>query len=902
MATYYVDYAGSAGTGDGSSFANRADKIQSIFSSQTTLNSGDAIRIKGAPVTSLGTASIADTSRVHQRTGYTESVTHNKVVYSTTTGETKIQMGAYGAYGWETGDRIFIVTDPGASSLNQPSLLGVHEITVVGTDYTNTLEIKLNGYTANSNGTSTVNSAMQYMGFNQAIKLNTTGLFVNIASMDADRSAWTSATNGSTTLQAYNATSGNSSTVQTARWPTGSDRITALSGAASGGSAEKIAHYQLPSTLNLTGYRQVSFLVHCNSYQSKRTETPDTLRLCSDTAGNTTVHTIPIDLNGFTDGPNSGWTPVTVDLGVDLGQNINSIALYREEQQSSTTYYFQNIVACKNSSDANAITHSSCIGLKEANNPIWQPVDMLWNDWVIPSGGGNFKYHQYSRYSNAAGYWSSTGSAVNVFKVEPIRIDTRSLSNNTTAYDLINLTGSASSGSIAEADLVASDLSAISGGWNNTDMSSKSADFATIIHFDESNKPFHQLSNSASHLSFEDIGYHFCKEPIKTSSGSGTKNNRYKNIGTFGGTFSGFNSQSLGFDLSYTLGLTADINTMYICQHKNAPASAFNYHLVMLSYQYDDFRQYDTSGSNIRAGMAWGTIRFAGLPDRSLTWGNYTDSPRSFENLIFHGGILDARYNLMSGVNTYTNVTATNSHYPSFNGTSTIEQINITKPIRGSNTQASPYIFGRVQNPIALRHNSASTTFVNGGTMSGIIYNYSTNTPIFFDTVTRTGVTTNDSFSNNDSVSKFRNLNGTSGNHRTQYDWAIIIPNTTTRHTASGSSLEYLLDSNINNSSYLKPLTIGKIAVNANSQVTVSIWVLTDTTNEHAFLIVKSEPYMGITSDQTVEYDGQSGANTWAQITKTFTPTEAGFLEVQVAATGSSGDSVYFDDFEVTQV
>ena len=113
MATYYVDYAGSAGTGDGSSFANRADKIESIFtSSQTTLGATDEVRIKGNPITSLGTAAIADTSRVHTRTRYLHSInTGSRVVYSTTTGETKINFGAVGEYGFVTGDQIMITQD-----------------------------------------------------------------------------------------------------------------------------------------------------------------------------------------------------------------------------------------------------------------------------------------------------------------------------------------------------------------------------------------------------------------------------------------------------------------------------------------------------------------------------------------------------------------------------------------------------------------------------------------------------------------------------------------------------------------------------------------------------------------------------------------------------------------------
>ena len=290
MATYYVDYAGSAGTGDGSSFANRASKIEEIWGTQATLGSSDEVRIKGKPITSLGTADIADTSRCHTKVRYLNEISAaNRVVYSTTTGETKINFGALSDFGFVTGDRIMITQDA-SSQDNQPSMLGVWSITVDGTDYTSSMSVKLDGYTATSNATSSTSVNLRYLILNQAIKLNTTGLFKNIACMDAGRSAWTAASGqGSTSIEAFNNASSSANQYEETRWPTGSDKIAISSNASVG----KVAHYQLPSTLDLSGYQQVSFMVfHNNSNYQHRSETPDSIRLCTDTAGNTSVHTI----------------------------------------------------------------------------------------------------------------------------------------------------------------------------------------------------------------------------------------------------------------------------------------------------------------------------------------------------------------------------------------------------------------------------------------------------------------------------------------------------------------------------------------------------------------------------------------------------------------------------------
>ena len=901
MATYYVDYAGSAGTGDGSSFANRADKIESIFtSSLTTLGATDEVRIKGNPITSLGTAAIADTSRVHTRIRYLHSInTSNRVVYSTTTGETKINFGAVGEYGFVTGDQIMITQDSTTQD-SQPSMLGVWSITVDGTDYTSNMSVKLDGYTATSNATSSTSTTLNYLIFNKAIKLNTTGLFKNIACMDAGRSAWTAASGqGTTSIEAFN--NGSSSNVsEKTRWPTGSDAITVNSGTAVG----KVAHYQLPSTLDLSGYQQVSFMIYCaTDYGDVLSTTPDTIRLCTDTAGNTSVHTIPIDLKGS---QADHWTAVTVDLGVNLNASINSIALYREQTHSSSyTFYIQNVVACKNSSDADSITHSSCIGLKEAGNPIWSHVDMLWESngtyWVIPIHCNNFRTHWHSRYSNPCGYWSSSGSAVNIYKVEPIRFDLRGVSSG--YIDNLKILGN--TGSVSDANLTISDLNTVSGGWNDTDMSSKSADYATIL---EGNYELNawQLGSGLKYINFEDIAFHKFYELYGPSSVG--LYCRWHNLGLFHCDLDISNRESFGFDLSYQWGLDYYNGTVRLSQHQNSVKSDFNIHAMSFMDQYDYFTVSNAGATYGSSTDRWGTIRFVGLTDG---YPNATFTPSSsntsgtfeVDNFIIHGGVPD-KYFQIGGQSASTNwqigtYTIKNGHYVRFStATIVIDTADITRPVNTQNNLSVPQVFGDSFTPYGVYAQGPYT--INGGNISGRIDNYSTTGVMQIDSATHTGYATVQPYYG---YIKWRNYNGTSGDHRTFINnYVTVTADTSIRHTASGSSLKADIISGVTGNIYSIP--IGKIAVNANSQVTVSVWAYNTNTLEDVTLRVKQADWAGVTSNQDASMtSGNYTANTWTQLSKSFTPTEPAILDVEIVFTGKNSTSdIYYDDFEVTQV
>lgn len=118
-----------------------------------------------------------------------------------------------------------------------------------------------------------------------------------------------------------------------------------------------------PSTLDLSAYQQVSFWLY--NAQAIADGATLSLRLCSDTAGATTVNTVPIPAISGT----GILVPITVDLGAALGSNIQSVALYADKAWTSKTVLLDNIIACKASSAADSLSLTSMIG--KAHNVGW---------------------------------------------------------------------------------------------------------------------------------------------------------------------------------------------------------------------------------------------------------------------------------------------------------------------------------------------------------------------------------------------------------------------------------------------------------------------------------------------------------------------------------------------------
>tara|TARA_R100000406_G_C3074694_1_gene115186 strand:- start:245 stop:805 length:561 start_codon:yes stop_codon:yes gene_type:complete len=136
---------------------------------------------------------------------------------------------------------------------------------------------------------------------------------------------------------------------------------------------------------------------------------------------------------------------------------------------------------------------------------------------------------------------------------------------------------------------------------------------------------------------------------------------------------------------------------------------------------------------------------------------------------------------------------------------------------------------------------------------------------------------------------------GVSGANKAFFSSGNTVANeTTTRHTASGVAWKCTQTGSCT-------LSLGKIVVSANSAVTVGIWTYkSHASNAKATLKIPADPLRGLAL-QTVDTSSTS-ANTWVKIEKTFTPTLAGPIEIQVEMQNlTSSNYVIIDDLEVSQ-
>jgi len=127
-----------------------------------------------------------------------------------------------------------------------------------------------------------------------------------------------------------------------------------------------------------------------------------------------------------------------------------------------------------------------------------------------------------------------------------------------------------------------------------------------------------------------------------------------------------------------------------------------------------------------------------------------------------------------------------------------------------------------------------------------------------------------------------------------------ISSDTATRHTASGISWK-LSPAETVYTTAVNPffLSVAKVAVSAGTLVTASLWMRRTDIGLTARLMCKGRQLLGVMSD--VATNMTAAADTWEQVTITFTPTEVGVVEILAECWGGTTYSLYVDDFAVSQ-
>jgi len=140
----------------------------------------------------------------------------------------------------------------------------------------------------------------------------------------------------------------------------------------------------------------------------------------------------------------------------------------------------------------------------------------------------------------------------------------------------------------------------------------------------------------------------------------------------------------------------------------------------------------------------------------------------------------------------------------------------------------------------------------------------------------------------------------TADNHRITFNGGAIVSATDERKTASGISWKMQPTSTTARHSRSPiVLSLAKVACAANSLVTIKAWMRRSDTGLTMQLVCKGGQIAGVASD--VVSAMTAAADTWEELTITFTPTEVGVVEITAEAYGGTTFSGWVDDMTISQ-
>lgn len=651
------------------------------------------------------------------------------------------------------------------------------------------------------------------------------------ATIDMGESAWTASANVT-------------STADTALYKEGtkSSKHVIASGFTTG-----LASYFATGTLDLSGYQQVSFWVYNTAALAASTLS---LRLCTDTAGATSVHTIAIPAIAS----NSRWACVTVDLGTNLNSAIASVALYADLDPGTQTIQLDCIIACKAASSADSLTLSSLIGkvwnlawvasTTYASNDIRRPTQPNRNgySYKVTAGGGGTAGSSEPTWPTGIGLtvtdgaltWTCTSLEDTWYGIQSISGTTVKLDNHPACLGNAgrgyagttetvatykrepsnqgvmdpNFTSQTAANAVQEPGTAGSEIT-YSGGWNRTDMSTQTGE----TWLDGRNGEGCAVNISAqSFIAISNINAVRYRSGIYSASAV-TKcsvSNCHMNNNTTPavlGSMRRLAATNIVANNNLTAGLTlSDTSGVMRCITVNNTDAGFSQAIQMTAASYDQ--------------------TYVGV---------------TLRNNAVSGGLISTL--IGTNIRITDLVTAGNSASITSAGAS----LRLTNASIGEATQftaASDYTHQFITSQ---KHQQ------------------------------------------------------TAGNHLITMDGGTVISATDQRHTASGISWKFRPTSTARGVAYPLAMPVAKVGCTANVSKTVTIWTRRDSTNIHGQLFMRGGQLAGLGADMSVVSD--PSINTWTQSSSlTFTPTEDGVVEIEFQVWDGVGttNNYWIDDITVS--
>ena len=853
MAIYYVDYENGNDSNDGLSFANRKKTITSATASSSP---GDTIRVAKSPdPTSLGNGTIVDP---HQ------SISNNRTVgtitYSNVTGATDITVSSHNC---QTGDFVEIYNNTNAYNIN-----GVYEVTRVDSS-----SLTLNNYNAGANASGSGGKFRVISG--KCIKLASAPV-KNIAAFagGTQRTAWVASANVTTSLYSqYGDYSSTKATMQGGY----SDQIVIADAFTTG----KAAYYTLPSTLDLSGYQQLS--LHIHQYSGTKVAAGNySLRLCSDTTGDTTVNTFTIPQPGRTSGNNSDlFTPITVDLGTNLGSSIQSIALYVDSDSGAQGMRICNIIACKAKSSADSLTLNSLVGRNSStvdDQKFWYTIEAIEGDGdiIVVGPTGRTNYQKTSSYYGVHSSWlGDTGGTYTFYKRECFNT---SVDNNATSTS--NNVQTISGGGSSESNKLT-----VSGGWDTSD-SMTTQNGESFYDGNHHNMGYGLYSYGRGYVTLENLGFfrYYRGFDIEYCTYLSVKN-CYAGLCSQNLLYYQHNDYNEDMEFYLTGGGTAMSANIRYCDRSKVGS------YIRKLYISSVYRGMELDRLGQEGQFLMGTVWVVMMSTNTLIEYNYNlhiDTYTFPEGNTYSSAQPRIQYNY--GPVSIETFTAKNAYYGLYVYQDTQTTID-------SYTASTESKYGYSYSYYGIYMDGASLIKINGGSSDKYMYIrggselYTNNFQVAASTEYNV---------NTGAIAYSRNHDGVSGAYYTKRQYGRLESDTTTRRTASGYSWKATMTSASATYGSGFYWDVAKVAVQANSQVTANIYVNRTGTGIHGGLKIAGDQLAGFASTESY---CMGSAGSWEQITVSGTPTEDGIITIQADAyyDGDTGHVVYFDDFSVTQ-
>ena len=769
----------------GTALANQSvDRQYFIGGRWKTINTG-ASAVRVTPGDDIRIMASPDPTLVGNAT-FTSSKAESTRTISSSTNASPIAITMAASHGYSTGDTVIITAHTTNTNAN-----GTWAITVTGaTTFT------LNNSTGNG-----VGSAGTIRRINNCVVSLSGSVTENVASFGNrgnGRTAWTASANVTSTLDTTDTKEGDVS-----------DSI-AVGAAFTTGKAA----YKATGTLNLSGYQQISFWIK----QTAGTAIVDgdiSLRLCSDTIGDTTVNTINIP--GII--ANTRWLPITVNLNSNLGSSIQSVALYVDADKGAQTFLISNIIACKSSASNDSLTLQSLIGKNSASEKWWAGIQSINGTRVIFDQDPTFT--PISAASNTGGIfavtrgYNGTSETVSLYKRETIKTIPVSASTTSIQVPVVD---------------------------NGYDYNFTNLQFG----FDRIN-----MSNRTGETFFDGLN----------GWGIGLYMNAKNYIGI---TNVGFVRYLYGIQPQSSI---CDISNLWLTGNTSFGIYPYGIMLCNISNVYAYF--------NGNAGV----------------FGNVSCQKNIFNNIQSVSNGSHGIYMSYCSNNTITNSNTNNNNGGGITFGHGLRNLVKSCTVTDNSTQGLGTTDSADDNlflECTTTNNQGSVACGGHGTnyVKNCTLNETTEASIFV------------SYSSSRTI--FINNDNSTNNYIHYVDNGLIYNTASVRYSNSGFAWALAPTSTARSSIYPLDLAIAKVAVAANSLVTIKAWVRRSNIALTMGLRVKGGQIAGVTNDITSYMS--AAADTWEQVTISFTPTEIGVVEILAECYGGTTHTGYVDNITITQV